>query len=218
MYPVGYEADYVEPRNRLRVGFRFILAIPWLILAQYIYPIAIFVVAVIAWFALLFTARYPKWAYDFNAGFLRMLGRVNGFLFLQTDEWPPFGFEEAPQYPIRIPIAPAQERYSRWRAFFRLIVGIPVIFVAALIGYVGQTIAVLSWFVIVFTGRQPAGLHNVLSFALAYSIRATAYFLLMTERFPPVSDQGVAPSSPPPSTPPPRPAPAATSAPAASNA
>ena len=199
MYPVGYEADYAEPRNRVRVGFRLILAIPWLILAQYIYPIAVFVVAFIAWFALLFTARYPKWAYEFNAGFLRMWGRVNAFLLLQTDEWPPFGFEEAPRYPIRVPVARAQERYSRWRVLFRLIIGIPVIFVAGLIGYVGQTVAVLSWFTIVFTGRQPAGLHNVLSVALAYTIRSTAYFLLITERFPPVSDQGLA-SQPAPAT------------------
>jgi hypothetical protein len=193
MYPVGYEADYVQPRNRLRVGFRLILAIPWLILAQYIYPIAVFVVAFIAWFALLFTARYPKWAYEFNAGFLRMWGRVNAFLLLQTDEWPPFGFEEAPQYPIRVTVSPAPERYSRWRVLFRLIIGIPVMFVAGLIGTIGQTVAVLSWFTIVFTGRQPAGLHNVLSFGQAYAIRSTAYFLLITERFPPVSDQGLAP-------------------------
>ena len=206
MYPVGYEADYVELRNRLRVGFRLILAIPWLILAQYIYPIAVFVVAVIAWFALLFTGRYPRWAYDFNAGFLRMWGRVNAFLLLQTDEWPPFGFEQAPQYPIRVPVGPAQERYSRLRVFFRLIIGIPALFVAGLLGYVAQTVSVLSWFTIVFTGRQPAGLHNVLSVGQAYAVRATAYFLLMTERLPPVSDQGVAPSPSPPLAAPPAPA------------
>lgn len=207
MYPVGYEADYVEPRNRLRVGFRLILAIPWIILAQYIYPIAIFVVAVIAWFALLFTARYPKWAYDFNAGFIRMSSRVNAFLLLQTDEWPPFGFEQGPQYPIRVPIAPAQERYSRWRVLFRLIVGIPVLFVATILGYVGQLVSVLAWFVIVFTGRQPAGLHNALSLALAYATRTVAYFLLITERYPPVGDQGVAPTGLQPGMPAPAPAP-----------
>ena len=47
----------------------------------------------------------------------------------------------------------------------------------------------VAWFHIVFTGRNAAGTHNVLSYGLAYQLRATAYFLLMTETLPPISDQ-----------------------------
>ena len=70
MYPVHFEADYQAEQNRATTFFRIILAIPWLIVA-YIYEIAAFFTVVIAWFALLFTGRYPEGLYNLNAGFVR---------------------------------------------------------------------------------------------------------------------------------------------------
>jgi hypothetical protein len=193
MYPVRYEADYVEERNRVRTGFRFILAIPWLIVGS-VYVFAAFIVAFLAWFALVFTARYPEGLYNFNAGVLRFLGRVNAFFWLQTDEWPTFGFDQETGYPIRVETDPPLERYSRAKAGFRLIVGIPVMFMFYLISYAPQLAGVVAWFHIVFTGRTSGGTHNVLTYGLAYYVRATAYFLLLTETFPPISDQAPAPN------------------------
>ena len=100
MYRVSYEADYVEEQGRWRTFFRLILAIPWYILAS-VYALGASIVAFLAWFAIVFTARYPEGLYKFNAGVLRFLGRANAFFYLQTDQWPPFGFEEAPEYPVR---------------------------------------------------------------------------------------------------------------------
>src|ERR1700751_3324031 len=86
MYPITYEADYLRERNRLTTFFRLILAIPWIIVA-YVYEIAVFAVAVIAWFALVILGRYPQWAYDFNAGALRFFVRAFAWMFLQTDQF-----------------------------------------------------------------------------------------------------------------------------------
>jgi hypothetical protein len=191
MYPVSYEADYLEERNRATTFFRWLLAIPWYIVLQ-IYAIAAFVVAFLAWFALLFTGRYPAGLYNFNAGFLRFVGRTNGWFNLQTDEWPSFGFGEDPAYPVRVSIDPPLETYSRAKVFFRLIIGIPVMFMASLFGYLYALAAVVAWFHIVFTGRTSGGIHNTLSVGLSYALRSTAYFLLMTETLPPVSDQAPA--------------------------
>jgi hypothetical protein len=58
-----------------------------------------------------------------------------------------------------------------------------------LIGSVWPVAAAIAWFHIVFTGRTSAGTHNVLSYGLAYQLRATAYFLLMTDTLPPISGQ-----------------------------
>ena len=58
--------------------------------------IAAEIAAVIAWFAIVFTGRYPEGLYNFNAGFLRMATRVNGFYYLLTDEYPPFNGDEDP--------------------------------------------------------------------------------------------------------------------------
>ena len=60
MYPVSYAADYAaEGRNRLTTFFRSFVAIPWLIVA-YLYGIGASIVVVIAWFAMVFTGRYPQ--------------------------------------------------------------------------------------------------------------------------------------------------------------
>jgi hypothetical protein len=188
MYPVKYEADYAQERKRWRTGFRFIVAIPWLVLGS-AYVTAAFIVAFMAWFAIVFTARYPKSLYDFNAGVIRFVARANAFLYLQTDEWPPFAFEHAPDYPIRAPVDPVPDRYGRAKTIFRLILGFPVYFMLYLIGSLYPLAGMIAWFHIVFTGRSSAGTHNVLSYGLAYQLRATAYFLLMTETLPPISGQ-----------------------------
>src|SRR5262245_6090641 len=159
MYPVRYEADYVEqPRNRLTTFFRLILAIPWAIVAQ-IYAIGALVVAFLAWFAILFTGRYPEGLYNFQAGFLRFVGRFTGWAYLQTDEWPSFGFADDRGYPIRVDIDPPPQSYNRWKTGFRLILAVPVYFMAYLIPYVAQLGAVIAWFHIVFRGRTSGGIH-----------------------------------------------------------
>lgn len=191
MYPLTYEADYIEERNRVQTGFRLILAIPWLIVGS-VYFTGASIVAFLAWFAMVFTGRYPAGFYNFMAGFMRFYARVNGWVMLQTDEYPPFDFGANPGYPIRLDVGPPQESYSRMKALFRLIHGVPVLFMLYLIPLLTQTAAVVSWVTIVVTGRQPAGIHNVLSLGNAYQTRATAYFLLMTETYPPVSNQEVA--------------------------
>ena len=182
MYPVRYEADYFEQPNRWTTGFRLILAIPW------------FIVAFLVWFAIAFTGRHPQGLYNFNAGVLRFLGRANAFFYLQTDQWPSFGFEQDPGYPIRVETDPPLERYSRAKTIFRLILGIPVMFMLYLFATLYPLASVIAWLHIVFTGRTSAGTHNVLTYGLAYQLRSTAYFLLITETLPPISDQAPAPS------------------------
>jgi uncharacterized protein DUF4389 len=72
---------------------KWLLAIPhWFILG--FLAIAVFFVTVFAWFAILFTGRYPRGAFDFVQGVLRWAARVEGYaLALVTDEYPPFSFE-----------------------------------------------------------------------------------------------------------------------------
>ena len=61
--------------------------------------------------------------------------------------------------------------------------------VGAIIGYLMGAIlgitAVFAWFVILFTGRFPEGLYKPMRAASAWQVKATAYFLLVSEDFPP---------------------------------
>jgi hypothetical protein len=69
---------------------KWFLAIPHYVVLSFIF-IAVFFCVIIAWFAILFTGRYPRGIFDFVVGALRWGTRVNAYAFLLvTDEYPPF--------------------------------------------------------------------------------------------------------------------------------
>jgi hypothetical protein len=85
--------DVPEQLNRWLPLVKWFLAIPHYIVLALLYVAAI-VVAVIAWFAIVFTGRYPQWAFDFVVGVMRWHNRVIGYAFLLvTDRYPPFSLE-----------------------------------------------------------------------------------------------------------------------------
>jgi len=89
-YPSALVFDEPERRrDRVSVGFRLILAIPHSIVLFFVVCIW-WVTTIIAWFLILLTARYPRGLYDFGAGALRWLIRVEAYLLLMIDEYPPF--------------------------------------------------------------------------------------------------------------------------------
>jgi len=90
---VHLEIDYpvvADDLNRWLPLVKWLLAIPHVIVLVFL-GLASVVVAVIAWFAILFTGRYPRWAFDFIVGVMRWENRVVGYAFvLVTDRYPPF--------------------------------------------------------------------------------------------------------------------------------
>lgn len=188
-YPVAFEMDYVRRRSRLSTFFRYILVWPHLLFAC-VYSIAFYVVWVISWFALLFTARWPASLYGFTGGFLRYLTRLSAYLYLGVDRYPPFSGADDDSYPVRVRIAPAQDRYSRLKVLFRMIYAILAMVIRYAMGIVIAAVSFLSWFAIVITGRQPETLQDALNFALSYTTRADALIFLITETYPPVGTGG----------------------------
>jgi hypothetical protein len=79
----------VLPRDRITVAFRLILAIPQLVVLWAV-SVAWAITTIIAWFSILFTGRYPASLYDFGVGALRWNIRVEGYLLLLYDQYPPF--------------------------------------------------------------------------------------------------------------------------------
>jgi hypothetical protein len=188
-YPIGYEADFAEERSRLTTFFRYILAIP-LFIVGFVYAIGAMVAVVCAWFALLFTGRYPEGLYGFLAGTTRYFTRLNGYVRLLTDTYPPFDLAEHPEYPVRVPIGPAKASYSRLKVFFRVILAIPVMLISYALGILANVCTFLSWVVIVITGKQVKGLQDANNLATAYGARAGGYYAMLTEDWPPFSVQG----------------------------
>jgi Domain of unknown function (DUF4389) len=186
-YPVTFEMDYVQQRDRLTVFFRWILAIPHFIFAL-VYAIGFEIVWVIAWFALLFTARWPSGLYEFMSGFLRYITRLSAYVYLGVDQYPPFSGAVDDSYPVRVDIAPPLPQYSRLKVFFRLIYAILALVIRYALHIVISVVAFLSWFAIVFTGRQPPGLQGALNFSLSYNTKADALIFLLTETYPPFGE------------------------------
>lgn len=187
MYPVSFELDYAEERNRLTTFFRLIVAIPWIIVS-YVYGIAALVAALIAWFAMLFTKRYPESMYDFVTGYVRFSARVGGFMMLATDEYPAFWGDPDPNYPIRVDVAPPQAEYSRAKTFFKYVLAFPQMLILQGLSFVLGGAAFVAWWRILFTGKQSATMHDALRLSLAYSAKANSFMLLQTEYHPRLLD------------------------------
>jgi hypothetical protein len=186
-YPVAYEQSPPVKRSRLTVFFRLLLVIPHLIWGT-LYSIGAFVVTFIAWFALLFTARYPVGMYQFVAGYLRFITRVYAYMLLIVDEFPPFDGGEHPEYPVRVQIDPPQESYSRLATFFRVILLIPIWILQYVFEIWILVVCVAIWFVAVIMGKTSPGLIEAVRFPVSYYVRSTAYTYLLTDKYPPLSD------------------------------
>ena len=185
MYPVSYEADFQSEQNRATTFFRIILAIPWLIVA-YVYEIVAVFTVFFAWVAIVITGRYPEGLYKLNAGFVRFYVRTFAWVYLQSDEWPPFGISDDPTYPIRISVPPREEKQSRVKVFFRIILALPMLILIYAVSYVHTFLGVIAWCTIVFRGYLPEGVNSAMTFCNSYYARLYGYLALLTDAYPPV--------------------------------
>jgi hypothetical protein len=214
-YPVTYDVErQLTDRNRLTVFFRLILAIPHLILVGSVavglgaLPFFIFagddggwrqagwggaalseaagVMAVIAWFAIIFWRTHPRGLWDFVHYYMRWKARAVAYFALLRDDYPPFGDSD---YPISFAVGemPADDARDRWSVGLRLIYVIPHAIVLFFLGIAWAILAFISWLIILFTGAYPEGLYNFSVGYLRWSLRVEAYLLLMRDEYPPFS-------------------------------
>jgi hypothetical protein len=91
-YPASVTvADPVAPRDRVTVGLRILLIIPHLLVLAFLLT-AWWLVTVLAWCLILVSGRYPPGLYDFSAGCFQWYIRVEAYMLLLVDEYPPFTF------------------------------------------------------------------------------------------------------------------------------
>ncbi|MCW2910857.1 MAG: hypothetical protein JWL68_5646 [Actinomycetia bacterium] len=174
---------FAEPadQNRLTVLVRIILAIPQLVVL-WVLSIAAEVVALICWFAALFTGRLPAGLAEFQVGYLRWATRVYAYLFLLTDVYPPFELADA-DYPVRLRAEPGL--LNRLAVLFRIILVIPAWIVSAVLTYgLSFLVMFVTWLIVLIAGRMPRPLHEALAAAVRYQARVTGYFLMLTARYP----------------------------------
>jgi hypothetical protein len=238
-HPVLVAGRLEEPLSRWLWLVKWLLLIPHYIVLAFLW-LAFFVVTVIAFFAILFTARYPRALFGFNLGVLRWSWRVSyyGYSALGTDRYPPFSFGEEPDYPARLDIAYPQ-RLSRGLVLVKWwLLAIPhYLLLGVLVGGAGYTVtsvtngqtttwtttastSLLSLLVffagvaLLFTARYPRGLYDFALGVDRWVLRVIAYVALMTDAYPPFRlDQGGSDWAEPPGPEPMRPSGAAAAEP-----
>lgn len=180
--PILLAATQPSERDRVTVALRFFWCIPQFIVLFFVWIAALFV-TIIGWFAALFTGELPDFARDFLSGAIRWDARVRGYFFFLTDEYPPFSLDEHPEYPVTFAI-PAKTRLNPLAVFFRIILVIPAGIVVSVVGSGAFLIAVASWVTIVFTGRQPEPLYEVLRVYTRFQMRVSGYFVMVIPTYP----------------------------------
>jgi hypothetical protein len=176
-------AAFAEPahQNRLTVLVRVILAIPHLVVLWAL-GIAAEIVVIICWFAALFLGRLPAGLAGFLTGYLSWLFRVQAYLFLLTDRYPPFELGAA-DYPVQLQLRPGP--LNRLAVFFRLILAIPAHVVTMLVILGMETIVMfITWLIVLVAGRMPRALYEAIAAGLRYYIRFTGYLFLVTATYP----------------------------------
>lgn len=180
--PVTFTAEHVVEQSRLSVFLRILFVIPHAIVVS-LWGLAAYFTLIVAWFAMLFTGRYPEGLYGFHRSFLRYATYVSGYYYLLSSKFPQFNGDD-PSYPVQLEIGPPQAEYSRMKVLFRIILAIPVAIIAYGMSLVASVGSLLAWFVELFTGKLPEGLYSMIVLGLSYQQRAMAYYFLITEDWP----------------------------------
>jgi len=201
-YPLRLTGELSPRLSRGLWLVKWLLAIPHFVVLFFLW-IAFVVVSVIAFFAILFTGRYPRGLFDFNVGVLRWSWRVGFYSYsaLGTDKYPPFTLKDVPDYPARLEVS-YPESLSRGLVLVKWwLLALPHYLVIAVFvggawagsgidrlygggGLVGLLV-LFAGIMLLFTSRYPKPLYDFVLGMNRWVFRVGAYASLMTDAYPP---------------------------------
>ena len=189
-YPVSITVESPERIANWRPLLQWLMALPHLIIVTVLAYVSA-AVSLISWFVILFTGRLPEGLAKFQIMYLRYSARINAYTGFLHDSYPPFAFDmsaaEPGGTPVSVDIQPQLEDRNRLTVLVRLIMVIPMLLFALLVGLIASVCHLLAFFAVLFTGRWPDGLRNWIVSVLGVELRLNAYGNLLTDQYPPFS-------------------------------
>jgi hypothetical protein len=228
-YPVRVDGSLDGGLNRWLWLVKWVLVIPHLLILAFLW-IAFVLLSIVAFFAIVFTGHYPRAIFDFNVGVLRWTWRVEFYAYgaLGTDRYPPFTLADVPDYPAHFDVN-YPEHLSRGLVLVKWwLLAIPHYIVVGFFvggggwfaahaanadentwswgsGLVGLLVLVAA-IVLLFTGRYPRSIFDLVLGMNRWTLRVAAYAALMVDDYPPFrldlggNDPGTTLLGPPPGT------------------
>ena len=194
-YPVSIKGELAPELSRWLWLVKWFLAIPHYFLLVFLLIALLFLTGV-AFFAILFTGRYPRGIFDFNLGVLRWTWRVGFYTYsaLGTDRYPPFSLKEEPDYPATLDVE-YPERLSRGLVLVKWVLAIPHYLVLGPLGggigvSYGGLRTLLAFFaavVMLFGRRYPEDIFEIVMGINRWALRVAVYVVLMRDEYPPFS-------------------------------
>ena len=200
-YPANIAIDYPERCDRLTTLFRLVVIIPiaiifWMLADHcnvrsecrgwyymltgtgYVFGPTILMI--------LFRKKYPRWWFDWNIALLKFETRVVAYLAVLTHEYPSTDEEQAVH--IDIPYPDVEKDLLRGMPLIKWLLVLPHIIVLAFLAIAAVVCTVIAWFAILINGTYPRELFDFVVGVIRWSLRVTAYsMLLTTDKYPPFS-------------------------------
>jgi hypothetical protein len=188
-YPASFSFDPPERIANWRPLVHWLLVIPHLLVVTALQRVAQ-ALAVISWFAIVFTGRLPAGIARFQAMYIRYAIRTATYTGFLREEYPPFTLDTTTTDPgddprVHVEVEPQIEDRNRVTTGFRLILAIPHLIALALLAIALAVVAVIGFFAVLFTGQWPEALRTFALGVGRWWVRVQAYLLLLTDQYPP---------------------------------
>ena len=189
-YPADFELDAPDEIANWRPLVHWLLGIPHLLIANVLGNLA-GVIALISWFAVVFTGRLPEGLANLQCLVIRYQSRTYSYVLWLREPYPPFDFSvtsaDPGGDPVRVDLRPQLEDRNRVTVGFRFILAIPIVLFFAVVALAAMVVSLIGFFAVLFTGRWPESMRHFLIGTLRLGVRVGAYMYLLVDEYPPFS-------------------------------